>query len=64
MAEELRRFVDAQRTDYAQALAELTDRQLVDTPIGEVCMSQAEHEAYLEERELRDLTAQETTEGL
>ncbi|MDD6351032.1 MAG: hypothetical protein PUG16_01370 [Lachnospiraceae bacterium] len=28
---------------------ELGDRQYYDTPIGPVCMSKTEHEAYLEE---------------
>jgi hypothetical protein len=28
---------------------ELDDRQYYDTPIGPVCMSKSEHEAYLEE---------------
>lgn len=30
------------------------DRQIYDTPIGPVCMSKAEHEAYLEERSMRE----------
>lgn len=36
-----------------EAPPELTDRQIYDTPIGPVCMSKAEHEAYLEEQEMR-----------
>lgn len=36
-------------------MPELTDRQVYDTPIGPVCMSKTEHEAYLEEVELRKL---------
>lgn len=34
---------------------ELTDREIYNTPIGPVCMSKTEHEAYLEELELRKL---------
>lgn len=33
---------------------ELDDRQYYDTPIGPVCMSKTEHEAYLEELESRE----------
>lgn len=34
---------------------ELTDREIYNTPIGPVCMSKTEHEAYLEELEIRKL---------
>lgn len=37
-----------------EAPAELGDRDVYDTPIGSVCMSRAEHEAYLEEQKLRE----------
>lgn len=33
--------------------AELTDREVYDTPIGPVCMSRVEHEEYLEQAELQ-----------
>lgn len=33
--------------------AELTDREVYDTPIGPVCMSKVEHEEYLEQAEFR-----------
>jgi uncharacterized protein (DUF1810 family) len=32
---------------------ELGDRQIYDIPIGPVCMSKTEHEAYMEERRIR-----------
>lgn len=32
----------------------LADREVFDTPIGRVCMSKAEHDAYVEQRELLD----------
>lgn len=38
-----------------EAPPELTDRQIYDTPIGPVCMSVTEHEAYLEEVEIQKL---------
>ncbi len=33
---------------------ELGDRKIYDTPIGPVCMSKTEHEAYMEERRIRE----------
>lgn len=33
---------------------ELGDRMIYDTPIGPVCMSKTEHEAYMEERRIRE----------
>lgn len=36
-----------------KVVPELADRKVYDTPIGPVCMSKTEHEAYLEEVELR-----------
>ena len=36
-----------------EAPAALGDRQIYSTPIGPVCMSKAEHDAYLEELEMR-----------
>lgn len=38
-----------------EAPAELTDRKMYDTPIGQVCISKTEHEAYLEEVEMRKM---------
>ena len=38
---------------HPQAPAELTDRQMVNTPIGPVCMSRTEYEMYRQELELR-----------
>lgn len=37
---------------------ELGDREVYNTPIGPVCMSRTEHEAYLEELEWRKLKEQ------
>lgn len=34
---------------------ELTDREIVNTPIGPVCMSRTEYEMYQEQLELRRL---------
>lgn len=36
-----------------EAPTELADREIYDTPIGPICMSKAEHEAYLEEKEMK-----------
>lgn len=36
-----------------EAPTDLSDRGVYNTPIGPVCMSRAEHDAYLEEQELR-----------
>lgn len=36
-----------------EAPEELTDREVYNTPIGPVCMSRTEYEAYVEERALR-----------
>lgn len=33
---------------------ELGDRKIYDTPIGSVCMSKTEHEAYMKERRIRE----------
>ncbi len=33
---------------------ELSDREIYNTPIGPVCMSKTEHEAYLEEKARRE----------
>lgn len=33
---------------------ELGDRKIYDTPIGPACMSKIEHEAYMEERRIRE----------
>lgn len=37
---------------------ELGDREVYNTPIGPVCMSRTEHEAYLEELEWQKLKKQ------
>lgn len=44
-----------EKTEQPAAPSALTDRQIYNTPIGPVCMSKTEHEAYLEELELRKL---------
>lgn len=44
-----------------EAPAELRDRDVYDTPIGPVCMSRAEHDAYLEEQELHEVAGDAAT---
>ena len=41
------------KATISAAPKELTDRQLVNTPIGPVCMSRTEYELYRAELELR-----------
>ena len=41
------------KASISAAPKELTDRQLVNTPIGPVCMSRTEYELYRAELELR-----------
>ena len=49
--------------NHPQAPAELTDRQMVNTPIGPVCMSRAEYEMYRQELELRRAREQSKPEA-
>ena len=42
-----------------EAPSALADRKIYDTPIGPVCMSRAEHEAYMEEMERQKLKDKE-----
>ena len=42
-----------------EAPSALVDRKIYDTPIGPVCMSRAEHEAYMEEMERRKMKEKE-----
>lgn len=44
---------DATRKPGMHNPKELTDRRVYNTPIGPVCMSRTEHEAYANEKELR-----------
>lgn len=41
-------------TQEPEVPPELSDREIYNTPIGPVCMSKTEHEAYLEEKARRE----------
>lgn len=45
----------ARRSGQPPIPPELGDREVYNTPIGPVCMSRTEHEAYLEELEWRKI---------
>jgi hypothetical protein len=46
-----KKLYDAQEQEVPP---ELSDRKIYNTPIGPVCMSKTEHEAYLEEKARRE----------